>query len=50
MRLGGFVGQVTYRGDFTTFLPYLVLGTYTHIGKGATFGLGGYQVVQNQGS
>ncbi len=46
MRLGGFVGQVTYRGDFTEFLPYLLLGTYTHVGKGATFGLGGYQIVE----
>lgn len=44
MRLGGFVGQVTYRGDFTEFLPYLLLGTYTHVGKGATFGLGAYRV------
>ncbi len=43
MRLGGFVGQVTYRGDFTAFLPYLLLGTYTHVGKGATFGLGEYE-------
>ena len=47
MRLGGFVGQVTYRGDFTDFLPYLLLGTYTHVGKGATFGLGGYEIVAN---
>ena len=46
MKLGGFVGQVTYRGDFTEFLPYLVLGTYTHVGKGATFGLGGYRIVE----
>jgi hypothetical protein len=44
MRLGGFVGQVTYRRDFTTFLPYLLLGTYTHVGKAATFGLGAYQI------
>jgi hypothetical protein len=41
MRLGGFVGQVAYRGDFTEFLPYLLLGMYTHVGKGATFGWGG---------
>ncbi len=47
MRLGGFVGQVTYRGDFTEFLPYLLLGTYTHVGKGATFGLGEYEIVAN---
>jgi CRISPR/Cas system endoribonuclease Cas6 (RAMP superfamily) len=48
MRLGGFVGQVTYRGDFTEFFPYLLLGTYTHVGKGATFGLGGYRVAFGQ--
>ncbi len=46
MRLGGFVGQVTYRGDFTEFFPYLLLGTYTHVGKGATFGLGSIAVEQ----
>ena len=44
MRMGGFVGQVTYRGNFTEFLPYLLLGTYTHVGKGATFGLGKYRI------
>ncbi|MGH7961214.1 MAG: CRISPR system precrRNA processing endoribonuclease RAMP protein Cas6, partial [Candidatus Binatia bacterium] len=44
MRLGGFVGQVTYRGDCTEFLPYLLLGTYTHVGKNATFGLGEYRI------
>jgi hypothetical protein len=48
MKLGGFVGQVTYRGDFTKFLPYLRLGMYTHVGKGATFGLGGYAIVEEQ--
>lgn len=49
MRLGGFVGQVTYRGDLEEFLPYLLLGTYTHVGKGATFGLGGYRIEGGEG-
>ena len=44
VHMGGFVGQVTYRGDFTDFLPYLLLGTYTHVGKGVTFGLGRYEI------
>ncbi len=48
VRMGGFVGQVTYRGDFTEFLPYLLLGTYTHVGKGATFGLGQYRIAEDQ--
>jgi hypothetical protein len=51
MYLGGFVGQLGYRGDFAPFWPNLVLGTHLHIGKGATFGLGKYALsadVQNQ--
>lgn len=48
VHMGGFVGQVTYCGDFTNFLPYLHLGTYTHVGKGATFGLGGYRIAWDQ--
>lgn len=40
VHMGGFVGQVTYRGDFTEFFPYLLQGMYTHVGKGATFGWG----------
>jgi len=50
VHMGGFVGQVTYRGDFTDFFPYLLLGTYTHVGKGATFGLGEYEVTFHDSS
>ena len=49
MRLGGFIGRVTYRGDLGEFLPYLLLGMYTHVGKGATFGLGGYRIDGGEG-
>jgi CRISPR-associated endoribonuclease Cas6 len=45
MRLGGFVGKITYIGDnLNDFLPYISLGEYIHVGKGATFGLGRYEV------
>lgn len=44
MTLGGFVGAVTFRGDFTEFLPLLAVGEIFHLGKGATFGLGKYAI------
>ncbi|MCL6450887.1 MAG: CRISPR system precrRNA processing endoribonuclease RAMP protein Cas6 [Acetobacteraceae bacterium] len=45
MKLGGIVGSATYRGELEEFVPYLVAGSYLHVGKGATFGLGRYRLV-----
>lgn len=45
MLFGGIVGRVTFQGEYGEFLPHLVLGTYTHVGKAATFGLGQYELV-----
>ncbi|HHJ00739.1 MAG TPA: CRISPR system precrRNA processing endoribonuclease RAMP protein Cas6, partial [Candidatus Aerophobetes bacterium] len=47
MKLGGFVGQVTYRGDIGKFLPFLKIGEYTHLGKAVVFGLGKYKIEEN---
>lgn len=44
MKLGGFIGEVKYKGDLSEFLPFLLLGQHTHIGKGATFGMGWYRM------
>jgi len=45
MKMGGFVGEITYTGNgLRDFLPYILLGTYIHVGKGTTFGLGKYEV------
>ena len=42
--LSGFVGSITYEGDFEEFLPLLRLGEYLHIGKNAAFGNGWYRI------
>lgn len=44
MNLGGFTGRIVFEGGLAPFLPYLVLGQYTHVGKGCTFGLGQYSL------
>ncbi len=44
MALGGFVGAVTFRGEFQEFLPLLFLGEVIHVGKAAGFGLGKYEI------
>ncbi len=44
MEWTGLVGAATYDGDLAPFWPYLVFGQWTHVGKGATFGLGRYCV------
>jgi hypothetical protein len=48
MKMGGFVGRVTYAGNLAPFLPLLRLGAMVHIGKGATFGLGKYDIVTEE--
>lgn len=44
MTLGGVVGSWTLCGDLTPFLPFLHLGQWLHVGKEATFGMGGYRL------
>ena len=44
MRLGGFVGEVVYRGPVGSYLPLLLLGSVVHVGKACTFGHGRYDL------
>ncbi len=42
VRLDGFTGKITFEGDLSPFLPWLKIGEFLHVGKGAVFGMGGY--------
>lgn len=46
MRLGGFMGTVSFDGNLAPFLPILRMGEYIHIGKACTFGLGKYEITE----
>lgn len=45
MKLGGIVGKVSFYGDLSPFVPWLLAGKILHIGKQTTFGLGDYRCV-----
>mgnify|MGYP001059926072 CR=1 FL=1 len=40
MKLGGLIGEITYRGNIKPYLSILKAGEILHIGKGTSFGLG----------
>jgi hypothetical protein len=42
--MGGLIGDVTYEGNLEEFLPFVILGQYTHVGKYAVWGNGRYEV------
>jgi CRISPR-associated endoribonuclease Cas6 len=44
MMMGGFIGSISFKGDFREFLPLILLGEYIHVGKGTSFGLGKYVI------
>ncbi|GIK38059.1 MAG: CRISPR-associated endoribonuclease Cas6 [Chloroflexota bacterium] len=45
IEIGGLVGMITYEGDLRDYLPFLALGELIHVGKGAVFGNGRYQII-----
>lgn len=48
MMMGGFIGSITLEGNFEPFLPFLLLGEYLHVGKGTSFGLGKYEILETK--
>jgi CRISPR-associated endoribonuclease Cas6 len=50
MLMGGFVGEVTFRGDLAPFQTLLTLGAHLHVGKGSSFGMGQYEIAWGEGA
>jgi len=48
LKMGGFMGNITFEGELAEFLPFLRLGEYLHIGKGTVYGLGKYEIVKDE--
>ncbi len=46
MKMGGFVGKITFEGDLSEFMPFIELGEILHAGKGTSFGLGKYEIAE----
>ncbi|MFH1288167.1 MAG: CRISPR system precrRNA processing endoribonuclease RAMP protein Cas6 [bacterium] len=45
MKLGGFKGEIKFEGDISDFMPLIMLGEHVHVGKGTSFGLGKYEII-----
>jgi len=45
MMMGGIIGSIIFKGDFEPFQPFLLLGEFIHVGKGTSFGLGKYEIL-----
>ena len=42
--MGGFVGKARFKGTLESFLPFIYLGEYLHIGHHTAFGFGQYRI------
>lgn len=46
MTLGGVLGTAKYEGNLRPFMQILKLGEHIHLGKGTSFGLGKYEILE----
>lgn len=44
MKMGGFIGEITFEGNIEPFMPLIKAGEILHAGKGTSFGLGKYEI------
>ena len=49
LKMGGFLGDITFEGDLAEFLSIIKLGEYLHIGKGTVYGMGKYEINTRKG-
>lgn len=48
-KMTGIIGYGSFLGDFSLLLPFIVIGSYVHVGKGASFGMGAYELFSGDG-
>lgn len=46
--MGGFLGDITFEGNIEPFMPLIKAGEILHVGKGAGFGLGKYEITKEK--
>ncbi|MEW6410826.1 MAG: CRISPR system precrRNA processing endoribonuclease RAMP protein Cas6 [Nitrospirota bacterium] len=46
MKMGGFVGNITFEGNIEPFISFIKAGEILHVGKGTAFGLGKYEIMR----
>ena len=44
IKMGGFLGYITFEGDVEPFMQIIKAGEILHVGKGTGFGLGKYEI------
>lgn len=45
MRLGGYIGEIEYKGEIGNFMPLIRSGELLHVGKATSFGMGKYIII-----
>ena len=48
MKMGGLTGKIRYEGPIGSFMPLLKAGEILHAGKGTSFGLGKFHILENK--
>ncbi len=47
IKMGGFIGDITFEGNIKPFISLIKAGEILHVGKGSAFGLGKFRIVKD---